>query len=86
MHDYGPPRDVLSPTEQLAHDSLANRVAIAGEPFRSFFTPDQMRSELRAFSHVEDLGREEINARYFADRLDMLRVQGAAGRLLYARL
>ena len=82
--DYGQPRRVLSPTEQMAHDSLASRVALAGEPFQLFFTPEEMRAELRAFAEVEDLGREELNQRYFADRSDRLKIQGSAGRLLHA--
>ena len=82
--DYGQPREVLSPTEQLAHDSLASRVALAGEPFQLFFTPGAMRAELGAFAEVEDLGREELNPRYFAARRDQLRIAGSAGRLLRA--
>ncbi len=82
--DYGQPRSVLTPLEQLAHDSLSARVALAGEPFRLFFTPAEIRSELRAFPHIEDLGRDELNARYFAHRSDSLHLQGTAGRILSA--
>lgn len=84
--DYGQPREVLSPLEQLAHDSLASRVALAGEPFQLFFTPETMRAELGGFAEVEDLGRDDLNKRYFTDRHDRLRIQGSAGRLLRARL
>ena len=37
--DYGVPRESLPFHEQLAFDSLAARVAAAGEPFQLFFTP-----------------------------------------------
>ena len=84
--DYGQPREVLSPPEQLAHDSLAARVQLSGEPFRLFLTTEQMRAELAAFKSVEDLGSTEINALYFKDREDHLKVRGAAGRLVRCRL
>ena len=84
--DYGQPRAVLPPLEQLAHDSLADRVRRAGEPFQLFFTPEQMRAELGAFREVEDLGGRELNARYFEDRDDGLRLLGSSGRLLRATL
>ncbi len=84
--DYGQSREVLPPLEQLAHDSLASRVALAGEPFRSFFTPGEMADELRGFRGIEDLGSTELNERYFAGRTDELRLIGSAGRMLSARL
>jgi len=84
--DYGQPRAVLPPHEQLAHDSLAARVEQSGEPFQLFFTPAQIAAELSAFPSIEDIGREEINARYFADRRDQLQIRGHAGRLLSAWL
>ena len=84
--DYGQPRHALPPLEQLAHDSLASRVALAGEPFQLFLTTDEMRSELAAFRYIEDLGRDEINQRYFSARADSLQVLGSAGRIVHARL
>jgi methyltransferase (TIGR00027 family) len=84
--DYGQPRAVLPPHEQLAHDSLAARVEQSGEPFQLFFTPAEIAAELHKFPSIEDIGREEINARYFADRRDQLQIRGHAGRLLAAWL
>jgi methyltransferase (TIGR00027 family) len=84
--DYGQPRAVLPPLEQLAHDSLASRVEQSGEPFQLFFTPQQIAAELHAFRAIEDIGRDEINARYFAGRSDQLQIRGHAGRLLSAWL
>ena len=84
--DYGQPRHVLPMLEQLAHDSLASRVALAGEPFQLFFTPEEIAAELSAFREIEDLGTGEINTRYFAGRSDSLWLRGAAGRLLCAWL
>ncbi len=82
--DYGQPRFALPFLEQLAHDSLASRVQLAGEPFQLFFTPEQMAGELAAFQRIEDIGSQEINARYFTNRPDNLKVMGSAGRLVSA--
>ncbi len=82
--DYGQPRSVLPFLEQLAHDSLASRVQLAGEPFQLFFTPAEIAAQLSQFHSIEDIGTEEINARYFHGRADQLAVRGKAGRLLSA--
>jgi methyltransferase (TIGR00027 family) len=82
--DYGQPRAVLPHLEQLAHDSIASRVQLAGEPFRLFFTPAEIAVQLSGFHSIEDLGAEQINALYFRDRTDQLAVRGAAVRLLSA--
>jgi hypothetical protein len=84
VFDYGQPREALPPREQLGHDSLADRVRLAGEPFQLFFTPPQVAAELSAFPLIEDLGSTEVNLRYFAGRTDELRARGTAGRLLSA--
>jgi methyltransferase (TIGR00027 family) len=84
--DYGQPRSALPFLEQLAHDSLASRVQLAGEPFQLFFTPPEIAAELGAFLRLEDLGSSEINARYFTNRSDSLKLLGSAGRLLSAWL
>jgi methyltransferase (TIGR00027 family) len=86
VFDYSQPRSALPFLEKLAHDSLASRVKLAGEPFQLFFTPAEIASELTAFRNLEDLGSAEINARYFTGRIDNLKVLGSAGRLLSAWL
>jgi methyltransferase (TIGR00027 family) len=84
VFDYGQPRAVLPPNEQLAHDSLASRVHLAGEAFQLFFTPAEVATELAGFRDLEDLGSTEINARYFTGRTDALRMLGRAARLVSA--
>jgi methyltransferase (TIGR00027 family) len=84
--DYGQPRSVLPFREQLAYDSLASRVQLAGEPFQLFFTPSEIAREFDAFYDLEDLGTPEINSRYFAGRADKLQTLGSAVRLLSAWL
>ena len=86
VFDYGQPREVLSPVQQLMHDSLSARVASAGEPFQLFFTPATLAAELQRsrLSVVEDLGADQLNARYFAGRQDGLALRGGMGRLCHA--
>jgi methyltransferase (TIGR00027 family) len=86
VFDYGQPRRVLPFREQLAHDSLAARVKLAGEPFQLFFTPSEVACELEDFRTIEDLGAYELNLRYFANRTDQLQLRGSAARILTAWL
>jgi methyltransferase (TIGR00027 family) len=84
VFDYGQPRSVLAPVEQLEHDSLTSRLKLAGESFQLFFTPPEVASELQSFESIEDLGSADLNARYFADRSDSLRLLGSASRIVSA--
>jgi methyltransferase (TIGR00027 family) len=85
IFDYGIPRRSLNFIGRLVFDRMANRVAAIGEPWKTFFTPEDLHRLLTdvGFSAVEDLGANEINARYFAGRSDRLRV-GEAGRIARA--
>jgi methyltransferase (TIGR00027 family) len=87
VFDYGVARSVLIWKERFMLDALAARVAAAGEPFRLFFEPQQLAAQLRAagFTHIDDLGSEEINQRYFSGRSDGLQLKSNLGRLLSAR-
>jgi len=84
--DYFSRRSPAAPLESLAHVAIARRVAKLGEPFRSWFAPGELADRLRTlgFHGIVDLGRAEVNARYFRGRTDRLRVYGTAGRLLSA--
>jgi len=86
IFDYGQPRSALTFLQRLVWDALAARVKASGEPFRLFFTPQQVAAELSAFRKIEDLGATELNARYFSGRSDKLALRGGAGRLLSAWL
>jgi methyltransferase (TIGR00027 family) len=83
VFDYAVERSLLSPQQQLALDALSARVARAGEPFQLFFHPAQLNADLArwGFGSMEDLGCDQINARYFAGRADGLAVTGG-GHLL----
>ena len=79
--DYRLPRAALDEEEQRQHDSMAARVAAAGEPFQSAWTPEEMAAEFGGLGPVEQLGSAAINARYFADRSDGLLARGDAWRV-----
>jgi methyltransferase (TIGR00027 family) len=87
VFDYAVPRASLKLLERLVFDRIAARVKTAGEPFQLFLDPKHLAERLHqmGFTHLEDLGVDEINARYFAGRTDKLRVRGALGRMISAR-
>lgn len=87
VFDYAVPRQTLNPVEQLAMDALSTRVANAGEPFQLFLDTRELAVQLReiGFGALDDLGREEMNARYFTGRDDGFRVKGNWARLVVAR-
>jgi len=87
VFDYAISPSLMSPAQRPIFDEMAKRVAAEGEPWKTFFDPAELMKELRAigFGHVEDMGSEEINARYFKDRIDGLRV-GSLARIMSARV
>jgi methyltransferase (TIGR00027 family) len=87
VFDYMISPSLLTPTARRAFDSLAYRVAFAGEPFRTFFDPSLLKITLSAmgFGQVEDIEPEEMDARYFHGRKDNSRV-GRLAHVIYARV
>jgi methyltransferase (TIGR00027 family) len=85
VFDYALPPSSLTPVKGLLYRAMLRRVAAVGEPWRTFLAPAPLASELHAlgFGELEDLGPEEINARYFAQRNDDLKTAGP-GRVLAA--
>ncbi len=85
--DYAVPRETLSFVGRLALDAVARKVKKAGEPFRGFFAPAVLAETLRGigYTHIEDLGSQELDTRYFSGRADNLHPRGQLGRLLSAR-
>lgn len=86
VFDYAVPPATLSLIRRVVLHAVMRRVAAAGEPWKSFFDPPGLARELRelGFRQLEDLGPEQLNARFFDDRGDGLRV-GGLGRLMSAR-
>jgi len=72
--DFAQPPESIEPRFLPAFQALAARVAAAGEPFRLFFTPDQLRQEFQTagFTRIEIRTPGEINDMYFAGRSDGL--------------
>jgi O-methyltransferase involved in polyketide biosynthesis len=85
--DYMISPSLLTPAQRSRFDELARRVASAGEPWQTFFEPGLLSRDLRAmgFGYIEDKGPEEINAMYFKNRKDGLRV-GSLSHLIYAQV
>ncbi len=88
VFDFAINRKLLNPGQRIALDALASRVAAAGEPFQLFFDPARLQEELKGlgFHRTEFLDGEQLNARYFKDRTDGLRVRGGLGHLMGAWL
>jgi methyltransferase (TIGR00027 family) len=86
--DYAVPIETLSFLGRAAMRLMMRRVAAAGEPFRTFFSPPALAARLQGmgFHGIEDLGADDINLRYFAGRADKLKVVGRLGRLMSAEL
>jgi methyltransferase (TIGR00027 family) len=74
--DFAFPPQTLSPPRRKVFDTLAQRVAAAGEPFQLFFTAEELESELHAigFSRIEQVDSERLNELYFRNRADGLRI------------
>ena len=85
VFDYNIPPASASPARRAAFEALAARVAAAGEPFRGFFEPEALVAAMRAmgFREVRDMGPDELNANFFSNRADGLRV-GSVGHILTA--
>lgn len=85
VFDYSLPPETLPFLHRFVRRWMARRVAVAGEPFRSYFTPKEIASLLQGagFSNIVDLDGPAINSRYFSGRKDRLRV-GGVGRLVCA--
>jgi methyltransferase (TIGR00027 family) len=76
VFDFGCPRSSLSAIGRVVFDRMSARVAAAGEPWKTFFSPEELLGMLHSagFSVAEDCAAQELNARYFSARNDGLRV------------
>ncbi|HVD60777.1 MAG TPA: class I SAM-dependent methyltransferase, partial [Gemmatimonadaceae bacterium] len=87
VFDYGTKPKWWQLGQLLAHRRLANRVAAAGEPFRTYLDADNLRNGLTSigFSSIADLDAHELNQRYFAGRSDGLRLGGSGHVVIASR-
>jgi len=72
--DYLIPPASLPFVKRMGFYLLARRLAAAGEPWQTWFEPDELARELRGlgFSDLEDLDAEALNTRFFAGRANRL--------------
>jgi methyltransferase (TIGR00027 family) len=80
VFDYATPPSALSGPDRRRHDDAARRVALQGEPWLTYLEPAVLATELRGagYTRIEDLGRDEVTARYFQGRTDGLSLSGLA--------
>jgi methyltransferase (TIGR00027 family) len=84
--DYGNPAETIADSAMREfHNAMAQRVAAAGEAFQCSFETPALREKLRAlgFQEIEDLGPNEIAARFFPERAAPGRANG--GHVVRAR-
>jgi len=74
--DYALSPESMSPLRRRAFETLAARVAAAGEPFHLFFTPDELEAELRSagFHKIGFADSDDLNSLYFDNRSDGLKL------------
>jgi methyltransferase (TIGR00027 family) len=87
VFDYVSPPSSLGFFHRLVFRALTARMAVVGEPWRTFFDPHSLGNDLKTigFTQVAGIGPEEINARFFNNRSDRLMV-GSIGHLMKAWL
>ena len=87
VFDYANPVETIAdPAMREAHNNLSERVAAAGEAFQSYFETPALHEKLRAlgFPEIEDLGPNEIAARFFPERAKPGRANG--GHVVRAKI
>jgi methyltransferase (TIGR00027 family) len=85
--DYAVDRAELGTFERVALDHLRRKVAAMGEPMQLYFRPSELAETMKrlGFGEMEDVGRDELSARYLSGRADGLRLRGGIGRIMRAR-
>jgi methyltransferase (TIGR00027 family) len=80
VFDYGVPPESLEGRSRAAVEWMRERVARVGEPWKTFFTPQDLRERLHrvGFHQVDDFGPRELTDHYLRDRADDLRLGAAA--------
>jgi methyltransferase (TIGR00027 family) len=87
VFDYAVSPWTLSFVRRMVVRGILQRVAAIGEPWKTFFDPHTFTGELQTlgFSRVDDLGGDELNARFFKARAGHLSVTGL-GHIVYAQV
>ena len=76
VFDYMIRPSLLNSDQQSFFQAFSQKVASVGESWQTFFDPEVLKQDLRAmgYGYVEDSRPEEIDALYFKNRKDGLRV------------
>jgi len=84
VFDYGTDPSSLSWIGRRVFSRMARRVAAIGEPWKTFFKPEELLDLLRmcGFTQIKDYDPKELNGLYFAGRRDRLRI----GEMLHIAL
>lgn len=85
VFDYAIPPSELSVSERVAFELMAAKVSAAGEPWQTYFSTSALMHELHGigFRTASSVSPVEINARFFLDRQDGLKV-GSLGHFMKA--
>lgn len=86
IFDYALPPEHFSMVKRYFYRKVLERLEELGEPWKTFMEPEPLRAELMAlgFTSIDDLGADEINSTYLANRTDGLESRGI-GRIAIAR-
>src|SRR5262249_12056815 len=76
IFQYFPPGALVDDEARQIQTVFGGRGGSRGEPYLTFFEPAKLAEQVRdaGFAEVWDLGPEEANARYLANRADGLRM------------
>ena len=87
IFDYALPFRSMSWPLRLYMHFRARRLRKIGEPWRSFFLPDELAAILlrAGFARTRDIPPEETNARFFTGRADRLRISNFAHLMTASR-
>ena len=87
VFDYVIPPSSQNFLRRLIFRLLSKRVAGFGEPWQTFYDPNSLIMDLKTigFTQAEDIGSEEINAKFFNGRADRL-MAGNFGHLMNAQI
>jgi methyltransferase (TIGR00027 family) len=70
VFDYGEPPEAYPPERRAGYEAMIARAADFGEPWLSFFVPDELVNALSSlgFREFEDLSPRDIAIRYFGEQ------------------
>ena len=87
VFDYLVPPGCLDLAQRLPMQAVAAMVALAGEPWRTYYEPQTLAGELQAlgFQQLQDLDATHINVRFFNARSSGLHA-GPMARVMHAQV